>query len=103
MYQQIILDKSFVGLFNVGTFMEIVMSKHRAKRTDLGEYEYRGFVIFDTGGGRSGHERMNRNSPFRWRVFRKTGPEFLDRERTLHDSFTLGEAKRRIDRDLEKT
>ena len=101
MYQQITLDKSNHKGFTVGTFMELLMAKHRAKRMDPGEYEYRGFVIFDTGGGRSGHDRMNRHSRFRWRVVRKTGPGYFDREPTNYDGFTLGDAKRRIDSALE--
>ncbi len=70
---------------------------HRAKRTDIGEYEYRDFIIFDRGGGRSVHEREFRNSLWRWRVFKKTGPGRFDREPTRYDAPTLKEAKRRID------
>jgi hypothetical protein len=77
-------------------------SAHKAKRTTLGEYEYRGFVIFDTGGGRSGLDRQNRHSLSRWRVVRKTGPGFFDREPTRYDAQSFGEAKRRIDEGLRR-
>lgn len=75
---------------------------HASKKLDAGDYEYRGFRIFDTGGGRSVHERQYRNSMSRWRVVKKTGPGFFDREPTRFDGPTLKDAKRRIDRALEK-
>lgn len=75
---------------------------HRAKRASLGEYEYRGFFIFDRGGGRSVHERQYRNSYTRWRVLKRTGPGYLDREPTLYDAPTFRDAKKRIDQALEK-
>jgi hypothetical protein len=103
MYQPIILDNASESDLNVDTSNmghTMKTDKHRAKRTDAGKYEYRGFIVFDRGGGRSVHERVFRNSYTRWRVVRKTGPGAFDREPTRFDAPTFKDAKQNIDRAL---
>ena len=78
------------------------MTPHKAKRHDTGEYEYRGYLILDHGGGTSVHSAIMRSGP-RWSVrpmiesYYKRGPHGLP---YVGFKYSLKEAKRAIDRAL---
>ena len=75
--------------------------KHTAKRNDTGEYEYRGHRILDLAGGRSLHDRLLRNSD-RWVIQRIVLGESHFGWKVVGRSYTYADAKRKVDRLLEK-
>ena len=72
----------------------------QAKRHDTGDYEYRGYRIFDRGNGRSVHAAIER-AGMRWSILKITGPGYFDREPVGH-AYTYKEAKEKVDRILAK-
>ena len=72
----------------------------QAKRRDTGDYEYRGYRIFDRGAGRSVHAAIERGG-MRWSIRKITGPGYFESE-PAGRAYTYKEAKEKVDRMLNK-